>query len=95
MTDIILRDIDAVLAERLRLLAQQRGWEMHDTLLTVIEQGLYACESGLLVHFDDREATALQAAISAMEQVRDDGGFGLIGRAPEAPPASHILWREE
>ena len=82
MTDIILRDIDAVLAERLRLLAQQRGWEMHDTLLTVIEQGLYACESGLLVHFDDRESTALQQAIAALEQVPDDAGFGLIGQAP-------------
>ena len=81
MTDIILRDIDAVLAERLRLLAQQRGWEMHDTLLTVIEQGLYACESGLLVHFDDREATALQQAIAALEEVPDDAGFGLIGQA--------------
>jgi hypothetical protein len=82
MTDIILRDIDAVLAERLRLLAQQRGWEMHDTLLTVIEQGLYACESGVLVHFDDREAIALQQAIAALEEVPDDGGFGLIGKAP-------------
>ena len=82
MTDIILRDIDAVLAERLRLLAQQRGWEMHATLLTVIEQGLYACESGLLVHFDDREATALQQAIAALEEVPDDAGFGLIGQVP-------------
>ena len=82
MTDIILRDIDAVLADRLRLLAEQRGWEMHDTLLTVIEQGLYACESGLLVHFDDRESTALQQAIAALEQVPDDAGFGLIGQVP-------------
>ena len=38
MTDIILRDIDAVLAERLRLLAQQRGWEMHDALLTALRR---------------------------------------------------------
>ena len=82
MTDIILRDIDAVLADRLRLLAEQRGWEMHETLLTVIEQGLYACESGLLVHFDDRESTALQQAIAALEQVPDDAGFGLIGQVP-------------
>lgn len=83
MTDIILRDIDAVLADRLRLLAEQRGWEMHDTLLTVIEQGLYACESGGLVRFDDREATALQQAIAALEQVPDDAGFGLIGQVAE------------
>jgi len=82
MTDIVLRDIDAVLADRLRLLAEQRGWPMHETLLVVIEQGLYACESGALVRFDDREATALQQAIDALEQVPNDAGFGLIGKAP-------------
>lgn len=82
MTDIILRDIDAVLADRLKLLAEQRHWTMHDTLLTVLEHGLYACESGALVHLDDREANALQEAIAALEQVEDDTGFGLIGRIP-------------
>lgn len=82
MTDIVLRDIDAILADRLKLLAEQRGWDIHQTLLTVLEQGLYACESGALVHLDDREANALQEAIAALEQVEDDAGFGLIGRIP-------------
>jgi hypothetical protein len=44
MTDIVLRDIDPVLAGRIRELAQARGWSMHDTLLRLIEQGLYQCE---------------------------------------------------
>lgn len=83
MTDIVLRDIDAILADRLKLLAGQRGWDMHHTLLTVLEQGLYACESGALVHLDDREANALQQAIAALEKVSDDAGFGLIGRVAE------------
>ena len=95
MTDLVLRDIDPIVADRIRRLSEARGWSMHETLHNLIEQGLYACESGGSVHFDDREAVALQAAIAAMEQVRDDGGFGLIGRAPDAPPPSHILWREE
>jgi hypothetical protein len=81
MTDIVLRDIDAVLADRLKLLAEQRGWSMHDTLLNVIEQGLFAWESGAPVRWDDREADALKQAIAALEQVPDDAGFGLIGRA--------------
>ena len=84
MTDIVLRDIDAVLAERLKLLSEQRGWSMHDTLCNVLEQGLYACESGALVHLDDRETNALQQAIAALEQVQDDSGFGLIGRAADS-----------
>ena len=54
-------------------------------------------ESGLNVHFNDREATALQHAIAAMEGVADDSGYGLIGRAPEPPPPQHILerWRDD
>ena len=84
MTDIVLRDIDAILAERLKLLAEQRGWDIHHTLLTVVEQGLYACESGALVHLDDGEANALQQAIAALEQVDDDTGFGLIGRVADS-----------
>lgn len=97
MTDLVLRDIDPVLADRIRHLAQARGWDMHQTLLTLLEQGLYACESGLSVHFDDSEAEALKQAISALEQVEDDEGFGLIGRTPEPPPASHVLdrWADE
>lgn len=83
MTDIILRDIDAELSERLKLLAEQRRWTMHQTLLTVLEQGLYACEAGALVHLDDRETDALQQAIAALEQVQDDSGFGLIGKVAD------------
>ena len=98
MTDIVLRDIDAILADRIKHLAELRGWTMHDTLQTLLEHGLYACESGLNVHFDDRESTALQKAIAALEQVDDDTGFGLIGRAPDAPEKpTHILdrWAED
>jgi hypothetical protein len=83
MTDIILRDIDPVLADRIKRLADARGWDMHATLQTLIEQGLYACESGALIHLDDREENALKNAIAALEGVPDDAGFGLIGRAAE------------
>ena len=97
MTDLLLRDIDPDLADRIKQLADARGWSMHTCLQTLIEQGLYACESGLHVHFVDREAYALQHAIAAMETVANDTGYGLIGRAPEAPPPQHILerWRDD
>jgi hypothetical protein len=98
MTDLVLRDIDDILADRIRHLAQVRGWDMHQTLQTLLEQGLYACESGTDVHFDDRESDALKQAIAALEQVNDDQGFGLIGRAPEPPPQErHVLdrWKDD
>jgi len=98
VTDLVLRDIDTVLADRIRRLAETRGWSMHDTLRTLLEQGLYACESGSEVRLDDREADALKSAIAALEQVADDSGFGLIGRAPEPPgQQQHVLdrWKDE
>lgn len=98
VTDLVLRDIDTVLADRIRRLSEARGWSMHETLQNLLEQGLYACESGADVRFDDREADALKNAIAALEQVADDSGFGLIGRAPEPPPPQgHVLdrWKDE
>lgn len=86
MTDIVLKDIDPVLAGRIRELAQARGWSMHDTLLRLIEHGLYHCEDDAAGgNFDSREAEVLQAAIAAMEQVPDDAGFAMIGRVEAAP----------
>jgi hypothetical protein len=80
MTDIVLKDIDPVLAGRIRELAQAHGWSMHDTLLKLIEHGLYHCEDAADGNFDSREADVLQDAIAALEQVPDDAGFALIGR---------------
>ena len=36
MTDIVLRDIDPLLFERLRRIGEARGWDMADTLLQVM-----------------------------------------------------------
>ena len=86
MTDLVLRDIDPLLAERIKRLGEARGWAVHDTLLRVLEQGLNACEGHGPVHLEANEAGALEAAIAAMEQVPSDPGFALIGRAGAPPP---------
>ncbi|GAB3737881.1 hypothetical protein GCM10028862_23740 [Luteimonas pelagia] len=87
MTDIVLRDIDPALAARLRALSDSRGWPIHETLLKVVELGLQRCESGALPSaLESAEADLLREAIGALEQVPDDPGFALIGRAPPAPP---------
>ena len=88
MTDIVLRDIDPILAERIRRIGEARGWAAPETLLKLLEYGLYECEHDGRARLDDRESTALESAIAAMEQVPNDPGFALIGRAAEpAPPA--------
>lgn len=87
MSDIILRDIDAVLMERIQRVANAHGWSLQVALMQVLEQGLYVCEGELSRSFDDADARALQEAISAMEQVPSDPGFAKIGRVEPPPPA--------
>jgi len=89
MTDIILRDVDMVLAERIRRIGEAHGWGPSDTLLHLLESGLHACEGDGMGRLDPTERDILGTAIQAMEQVPDDPGFALIGRAggpPEPAP---------
>lgn len=88
MTDIILRDVDAVLAERIRRIGEAHGWSASDTLLHVLEYGLHAAEGDGKARLDPRERDVLGSAIQAMEQVPDDPGFALIGRAGDTPAAA-------
>jgi hypothetical protein len=81
MTDIVLHDIDALLAERIRRVADANGWTLQDALMHLLEHGLFACESELKARFTDSDALALRAAILALEKIQDDPGFAQIGRA--------------
>ena len=81
MTDIVLKDIDDVLLERIKRVAERRGWTLSRTLLHLLEQGLYASEGDGKLSFDNSEADVLQAAIAALEGV-PDGVYSLIGQLP-------------
>jgi hypothetical protein len=37
MTDLLLRDIDPILVDRIRRIAIARGWTQHQTVLNLIE----------------------------------------------------------
>lgn len=82
MTDIVLKDADPVLVDRIRRVADTRGWTLARALTYLLEQGLFAHESAQSVRLDSGEADALQAAIAALEQVPDDPGYASIGRLP-------------
>ncbi len=69
MTDLLLQDIDAILAERIRRVAAARGWTQHETILRLLEQGLFACEQEVRGGFEDQEVDALAAAIAALKEV--------------------------
>lgn len=87
MSDLILRDLDPWLLERVQRLARVRGGSLQDTLVALLDLGLaHAADAD--PGEDNDEARVLAAAIRALENVPDDPGFALIGRpVPVAPPA--------
>lgn len=76
MTDIVLKDIDPVLADRIRRAAAARAWDMHETLLHLLELGLFTSESEVRTGFNDGEVNVLSDAISALRDVPAGPGFG-------------------
>lgn len=83
MTDLIVKDIDDALVERITAFAAAQGWGQARTLRFLLEQGLRANVGDERSSFDADEDTVLAAAISALEQVPDDT-FALIGRSSAA-----------
>ncbi|WP_407353680.1 hypothetical protein [Luteimonas sp. R10] len=85
MTEIVLKDIDEVLVDRIRRVAERHGWEVERALLHLLEQGLNLYEGDGAIGFDNTESEALQAALEALKSVPDDPGYALIGRAGRQP----------
>jgi len=75
MTDIVLKDVDPILAERIRRVSHARGWPIHDTIVNLLEQGLFVCEAEVRGGLSDREVNALADAISALREVPSGKGF--------------------
>lgn len=75
MTDIVLKDIDPVMEDRIRRVAEARGWSTHEAIFTLLELGLFSCEQEVHGGFDDQEASVLSAAINALKDVPSGRGF--------------------
>jgi len=84
MTEIVLKDVDQMLVDRIRRVADARGWTLPRTLLHLLEQGLHVYEGDGSVRFDSAENDVLEAAMAALEGIPDDSGFALIGKVPHA-----------
>ena len=68
MTEIVLRDIDPVLAERIRRVAESRRMALPQALLYLLEQGLFSAEAEMNMRFSDRDSSALMEAIAALRK---------------------------
>ncbi|VXB08710.1 conserved hypothetical protein [Luteimonas sp. 9C] len=87
MTEVVLRDLDPALLERINAYADTQGWGQARTLRFLLEQGLRASIGDERSTFDPAEDGVLAAAIGALEQIPDDT-FALIGRGAGQPSAS-------
>ncbi|HEY5612909.1 MAG TPA: hypothetical protein VIK70_04890 [Lysobacter sp.] len=81
MTHTLLLDIDPVLLERIQRVATAHGWGQQHAMIHLLEHGLFACEADLKARFDEADSQVLLAAIAALQDIPDDPGFSLIGRA--------------
>lgn len=84
MSETLQIQLDAVLLDRVRRVAQARGWSDAAAIRHLIEHGLFAVEPRGEQRLDDLDVNVLQSAIAALEGIPDDPGFSLIGRASDA-----------
>ncbi|MBD9369869.1 hypothetical protein [Xanthomonas sp. XNM01] len=75
MSDLVLRNLDPILAERLRRVGMARGWNAQDTVLRLLEQGLLVAEQEVSGGFVRGEVDALSDAIAALKQLPAGQGF--------------------
>ncbi|NJB81238.1 hypothetical protein GGR65_004333 [Xanthomonas sp. 3376] len=67
MTDLVLRDIDPLLVDRIRRISVARGWTQHQTVMHLLEQGLFASEYEVTGGLQHPEVDALAEAIAALK----------------------------
>lgn len=67
VTDLVLRDIDPVLVDRIRRISVARGWTQHQTVMHLLEQGLFASEYEVTGGLQHPEVDALAEAIAALK----------------------------
>jgi hypothetical protein len=87
MPDIMIRHIDRLMAERIKLLAKERQWSINDVVLQALRHGLGVSESNGLHaenlresrdltevngHWDASERAAFQEAMQALAVARSE-----------------------
>lgn len=93
MADILVRNIDEVIAERIKAVARERQWSINEVILHVLKEGLGLGEdifhremhdiAVLSGAWDARETAAFRSAVEAFERRT---GQPLFSDAPADSP---------
>ncbi|HET6433762.1 hypothetical protein [Dyella sp.] len=100
MPDLVVRDIDAAMAERIKTLAKERQWSINDVVLQALRQGLGLDQAShpfaetlldadtvvLSGHWDAAERAAFHEAVQALSVAPASQLVGLT--APHLEDAS-------
>ncbi len=69
MPDLLIPDVDPLLIERVRRIGLRRGWTQRQTLIALLESGLFHGERVGDSHFANPEQAALAEAIAALQSL--------------------------
>lgn len=67
MPDLVIPDVDPQLVERIKRISLARGWTQRQTLVALLESGLFHGERAAASGFANPEQTALADAIAALQ----------------------------
>ena len=97
MPDILVRNIDELLAERIKAIAREKQWSINDVIIFVLKQGLGFGDEDVFkreMHdiavlagtWDPSETAAFRSAVEAFEQREGQPLFSDEPEKPDQPP---------
>ena len=98
MPDILVRNIEEVVAERIKVIARERQWSINEVILHLLHEGLGFVAGDEVFHremhdiavlagtWDQRETAAFRSAVEAFEKVDGQPLFSDAEEEPDQPP---------
>jgi hypothetical protein len=98
--DILVRNIEEIVAERIKMIARERQWTINEVILHLLHEGLGFAAGDetfrremhdiavLAGTWDQRETAAFRSAVEAFEKVEGQPLFSDSEGSPESPAES-------
>ena len=99
MPDILVRNIDDAMAERIKAIARERNWSINEVIVYILKHSLGLGGEDIVrrdpdMHdvavlagtWDPREAAAFRTALEAFEKVEGKPLFTAVQKSGDQPP---------
>ena len=97
MPDILVRNIDEPMADRIKAIAREREWSINEVILHALRHSLGLIDEDLVhreMHdiaviggtWDSRETSAFRSAVEAFEQIDGQPLFSGVPPGPDQAP---------